>query len=206
MIDVEGSIVTIDAMGCQKEIVKSICEAGADYVIGLKGNQESLHEIAKTYFDENETPQTVTNDYGHGRTETREYHIATDIIDFLWQKEDWENFRAFGMVKSTVIENNKTREETRYFITSLINIDDFACSVRKHWSIENQLHWRLDVAFREDSAKAKKDISPLNMNVLRKIALSLLNQANMGRIGLRKKMFKAALNVDVLEYIVFGEK
>ena len=108
------------------------------------------------------------------------------------------------MVKSTVSENDVVRRETRFFIASLTNVADFAYAVRKHWSIENQLHWCLDVVFREDSARARKDNSPLNMNVLRKTALSLLKQADMGRMGLRKKMFKAALNCSVLHSIVFA--
>ena len=94
--------------------------------------------------------------------------------DWLNQKPDWTNLNAIGMVRSTVIEKGVTRTDTRYFITSLTDVNDFAYSVRKHWSIENQLHWCLDVVFREDSAKARKDNSPLNMNIIRKTALSLL--------------------------------
>jgi len=207
MIDVEGSIVTADAMSCQKDISRKITEKNADYVIGLKGNQETLHDDVELYFKElaQECEKAETREKGHGRIEKREYFLATDI-DWLWQKPEWTNLNGIGMVKSTVTENEVLRKETRFFITSLTNVDDFAYAVRKHWSIENQLHWCLDVVFREDSARARKDNSPLNMNVLRKTALSLLKQADMGRIGLRKKMFKAALNSSVLEFIVFNKK
>ena len=207
MIDIEGSIVTADAMSCQKDISKKITEKSADYVIGLKGNQETLHDDVELYFKDfsQDCEQTATKEKGHGRIEKREYFLETNI-GWLTQKPDWTNLNGIGMVKSTVEEKGIVRQESRFFITSLTNVADFAYAVRNHWSIENQLHWCLDVVFREDSARAKKDNSPLNMNVLRKTALSLLKQSEMGRIGLRKKMFKAALNCSVLEKVVFGEK
>jgi len=207
MIDVEGSIVTADAMSCQKDISRKITEKNADYVIGLKGNQETLHDDVELYFKElaQGCEKAETKEKGHGRIEKREYFLETDI-DWLWQKPEWTNLNGIGMVKSTVAKNEVVRKETRFFITSLTDVDDFAYAVRKHWSIENQLHWCLDVVFREDSARARKDNSPLNLNVLRKTALSLLKQADMGRIGLRKKMFKAALNCSVLENIIFLKK
>jgi len=205
MIDVEGCTVTIDAMGCQKAITQKITEEKADYVIGLKGNQETLRDDVELYFNDfaKDAEKSETKEMGHGRIENREYFLETDI-DWLFQRSEWSNLKGIGMVKSTVLEKGIVRQETRYFITSLTDVNDFAYAVRKHWSIENQLHWRLDVIFREDSAKARKDNSPLNMNVLRKVALSLLNKADFGRIGLRKKMFKAALNCSVLSKIVFG--
>ncbi len=110
------------------------------------------------------------------------------------------------MVKSHVCEKDTVREDTRYFITSLIDVKEFADAVRKHWSIENQLHWNLDVIFREDAARARKDNSPLNMNVLRKTALALVEKAKYGRVSKKKMMFKAALNPQVLLEILFGKK
>ena len=110
------------------------------------------------------------------------------------------------MVKSTVTQKDKTTEFTRYFISSLTDIDEFADSVRKHWSIENQLHWCLDVIFREDASRVRKDQSPLNMNVLRKIALNLVSQSQYGRISKKKIMFKAALDPDLLLKILFFPK
>jgi len=207
MIDVEGSIVTADAMICQKDIIEKITEKKADYVIGLKGNQEKLHDDIELYFRDftQDCEKAATKEKGHGRIEKREYFLETNI-DWLSQKPDWTNLNGIGMVQSTVEEKGAVRREARFFITSLTKVTDFACAARKHWSIENQLHWCLDVVFREDSARAKKDNSPLNMNVLRKIALSLLSRADMGRMGLRKKMFKAALNCSVLEKIVFLQK
>ena len=126
---------------------------------------------------------------GNGRIETREYFLETDI-DWLQQKTEWSGLNAIGAVCSSVLEKGRVRSETRYFITSLTDPAEFAYAVRKHWSIENQLHWRLDVIFREDASRARKDNSPLNMNVLRKTALSLISKADLGRkrFGGRKKM------------------
>jgi predicted transposase YbfD/YdcC len=208
MIDIEGSIITADAMICQKAITAKISGQGADYVIGLKGNQGSLLEDAKLYF-ERECVQKRAEplEKGHGRLEKRDYYLET-AIDWLPQKPEWSNLNALGAVSTTVEDKEGVHRETRYFITSLTDINDFAYAVRKHWSIENQLHWSLDVVFREDSARARKDNSPLNMNVLRKTALSLTRKADLGhkRLGARKKMFKAALNHEVLLKIVFGQK
>jgi predicted transposase YbfD/YdcC len=113
---------------------------------------------------------------------------------------------AIGAVKSTVFEKEETRTETRYFITSLNDVNLFADAVRKHWSIENQLYWQLDVAFGEDASCAKKDNSPLNLNILRKTALALLKVIDWGRIGLKNKMFIAALNPDKLLFLLFSKK
>ena len=144
---------------------------------------------------------------GHGRIELREYFLETNI-KWLHQKSEWCGLNAIGAVHSIVEEKGQVREETRYFITSLTDIADFAYAVRKHWSIENQLHWSLDVIYGEDASRARKDKSPLNMNVLRKTALSLARKADLGRkrLGARKKMLKATLNFDVLSKILFAQK
>jgi predicted transposase YbfD/YdcC len=208
MLDVEGGMITADAMSCQKAIAAKMTERQADYVIGLKGNQGSLPDDAKLYF-ENERTQTLAGplEKGHGRLERREYFLETDI-GWLPQKAEWMDLNALGAVSATVEEKGTVRHETRYFITSLTDINDFAYAVRKHWPIENQLHWSLDVIFREDSARARKDNSPLNMNVLRKTALSPTRKSDLGRkrLGARKKMLKAALNPDVLLKIIFDQK
>ncbi|MDO5114875.1 MAG: ISAs1 family transposase [Synergistaceae bacterium] len=207
LIDVKDAIITADAMSCQKKIVEKICEKGADYVIGLKGNQSALHDDAALYFETfgETTEQTGTIDKGHGRIEKREYRLLTEL-SWLEQRQDWKKLMALGAVKSVVYEKEEERTCTRYFITSLTDIGEFAKAVRKHWSIENQLHWCLDVIFREDASRARKDNSPLNLNVLRKNALTLLNQAKYGRWSKKKMMFKAALNPQVLLDILFFPK
>jgi predicted transposase YbfD/YdcC len=208
MLDVESSIVTADAMSCQKAITEKIIEKKADYVISLKGNQGSLHDDVKLYFDK-ESAQVFTEptEKGHGRIESRVYSLETDI-SWLPQKGDWIGLKAIGAVHSEVEDKYGIRKETRYFITSLTDIKEFAYAVRKHWSIENQLHWRLDVVFREDASRARKDNSPLNMNVLRKTVLSLIKNFSFGnkRLSFRKKMLTAALSKEVLSKIILAQK
>lgn len=202
MIDVAGAVVTIDAMGTQTKIAKIIIEKNADYCLALKENHSDLHDDVKFYF-ENQPVETRTTirEKGHGRIEKREYFLETEI-DWLAQKDAWKELAAIGAVRSTVIENEMTRTEIRYFLTSLTTVERFADSVRKHWSIENQLHWQLDVTFGEDSAKTRKDNSPLNSNVMRKTALPLLRSANVGKKqSIKRKMFMAALDGAVLDNI-----
>jgi len=202
MIDIEGDVVSSDAMGCQKDIAEKIIEKGADYVLALKGNQTSLHEDVKLYFESlHKTCDFDTLEKGHGRIEKREYFLETDI-DWLTQKPDWKGLRAIGAVRSHVEGKGAVRCETRYFITTLTDTRAFADAVRGHWSIENQLHWMLDVIFREDASRARKDNSPLNLNVLRKISLSVLKRLTAGRLSVRKKMLKAARDPDFLARLI----
>lgn len=205
MLEVKGSTVTIDAMGCQKQIAAKICEKKADYVLGLKGNQASLLSDVKLYFEtEVPTCKDKTFEKGHGRIEQREYYLETGI-GWLSQRGDWANLRGIGMVKASVtsLKTGESTQEFRYFITSLTDIHRFANAVRKHWSIESQLHWQLDVSFGEDAAKARKDNSPLNLNILRKQALSLLNQTDFGkRVSLRRKMSRAAMDNSALDLVL----
>lgn len=203
LLDITGDTVTVDAMGTQTKIAEKIISKGADYVLALKGNQVTLHEDVKLYYQELGTCGVSTLEKGHGRVEKREYFLETDI-DWLFQKPDWVGLNGIGMVRSSITKKGVMHQETRYYITSLTDIQIFADSVRKHWSIENQLHWMLDVVFHEDDARARKDNSPLNMNVLRKTALTLLKNAKThSKLSIRKKSFKAALNTKFLESVLF---
>ncbi len=205
-LEMKGSVVTADAMSCQKEIVEKVRERGTDYVIALKGNQPSLLEDVSLYFEHfaAELPCLVTREKDHGRIEKREYRLLTDI-SWLPGAVNWKDLRAIGSATSTVIKGDKTCVETRYFITSLNDLERFAYAVRKHWTIENQLHWCLDVIFDEDASLAKKDNSPLNLNVLRKTALALCKHTDMGkRVSLQKKRFRASLNPETFLTILFG--
>lgn len=205
LIDVEGDIVTADAMSCQKKIVEKIKDKKADYVIGLKQNQPSLYKDTEDYFNEFavDISSKTTLDKGHGRIEKREYRLLTDL-SWLEQKDEWKGLNAFGSARSTITENGEAHEFTRYFITSLTDLDEFADFVRKHWSIENQLHWCLDVVFREDASRARKDNSPLNLNIMRKTALNLVSQAQYKRISKKRLMFRAALEPTLFLEILFN--
>lgn len=205
-LNIEHCIVTADAMSCQKEIVRRIRADKADYVIGLKGNQPALLEDVSLYFEHfsGDLPNFTTRVKDHGRIEKREYRLLTDL-SWLPQRAEWYGLQAVGMVTATISRGDKTTTDTRYFLSSVTDVEHFAYAVRKHWSIENQLHWCLDVIFHEDASRACKDMSPLNLNVLRKTALTLCKHADFGRrISIQKKRFAAALNPLRLLDILFG--
>ena len=205
---IKNSIITADAMSCQKGIVKTITEKGADYVIGLKKNQPGLLEDISLYYDSfsQKIPVFTVREKGHGRIEKREYPLLTDLT-WLHERENWAGLNAAGRVRTTVTRDGKTSVDTRYFITSLTDLEHFAHAVRCHWSIENQLHWCLDVFFREDSSRARKDLSPLNLNVLRKVALALCKQCKnpkLSKSSLQKRRFRASLTPETFLSILLG--
>ena len=202
MLNVENCVITADAMSCQKAITKKIAKKKADYVLGLKGNQNSLHDDTKLYFDKIEVnTKIVTKEKGHGRIETREYFLETDI-DWLPQKTEWSNLNAIGMVKSKVLEKEVLREENRYFITSLTDVKAFSKATREHWGIENSLHWCLDVAFNEDRCRMRKDNSGENFAVIRHIALNLLKKDD-SKMSLKAKRHRCAYDDDFLAHVLF---
>jgi len=211
LIDVEGDIVTIDAMGCQKEISTKIREKKADYLLAVKDNQETLHEDISDYFNwiEKDNPKSETVDSwksrpekGHGRIETRE--VVTAPADWLEQKDDWTDIHTIIRYRCTrEIDGIKTITVRHYISSFDTTAENFGEIIRGHWSVENKLHWMLDVVFREDSSKAKKENSPLNLNVLRKIALHILNKIKIGRLSVRKKMLKASRDSNFLSQILF---
>lgn len=203
ILELKGCIVTIDAMGCQKDIAKKIVEMDADYVFGLKGNHSDLHEDVKVYF-ENESilEKITTHNKGHGRIETREYLLETDI-EWLHQKADWVGIGAIGMVKSSVWEKNVLREENRYFITSLTDVKAFSNAVRAHWGIENSLHWCLDAVFHEDDCRTRKDNSAENFSVIRRIALNIL-KLYPAKMSLARKRRKCAYDHDFMADVLLS--
>lgn len=196
LLYIDNAIITADAMSCQKSITEKIISQNADYVIGLKANQRSLYKFAEKLFETGiDLPFAETKD----RKATRKYYLSTDVENFS-KIAEWRGLKAIGKV----ISETKNGREIRYFISSLTNINEFAEAVRKHWTIENNLHWSLDIIFHEDASRAKKDNSPLNLNVLRKTSISLLNKAKYGRLSKKKLMFKASLNPEVLLKILLS--
>lgn len=207
ILDLEGCIVTIDAMGCQKEIVKEMAGRGADYVISLKGNQGTLHQKIKDYLDwaerigfkdiKYEYHETLEKD--HGRIETRRCFV-TEEIDWLEDKEQWKNLKSVVLVEAIreVIGGAKTVER-RYFISSLgANAVQALRAVRGHWAIENGLHWCLDIGFREDDCRVREAKSAENLAMLRHIGLNLLKQEKSCKLGIKSKRKKAGWNEDYL--------
>jgi predicted transposase YbfD/YdcC len=212
MLDIEGSVVTIDAMGCQKDIAELIIDSGADYCLALKGNQKNLHKSVKQLFDDMDSGKAdyrldmyCDNTTSGSRNDKRVVEVIS--ASFLDDKErvKFVGINTIVRVIHTSIDKGYETTTVRYFITSLEpNARRLAFIIRKHWSIESKLHWYLDVVFLEDNAKAKKDNSPKNLNILRKTALSLLLPLKQNRTSLQKMMFRAALESDYLELVLFG--
>jgi predicted transposase YbfD/YdcC len=209
-IDIKGCVVTIDAMGCQKEIAKQIAEQGGDYVFSLKGNQGNLHKDVELLFQKarensfydlpHDTHTTV--DGGHGRIETRCY---TTVGDVAWSEETtkWEKLTTFGMVESQRDVAGEITDDTRYYISSLPNdAKTFAKAARGHWGIENSLHWCLDVAFHEDNSRVRKGHGPTNMATLNRFALSLIKQDPSRKVGVKVCRKRAGWNNDYLLYLL----
>lgn len=203
LLDLENCIVTIDAMGCQREIAGMIAAAGADYVLGLKGNHGDLHEDVQYYFENEQVFQRViTREKGHGRVEMREYFLETDI-DWLASKQGWADLAAIGVVHSRVWEKEAFREEKRYFITSLAEVEAFSRAVRAHWGIENSLHWQLDVTFNEDKCRTRKDHSAENFSVIRRIALNALKRFP-AKMSLNRKKRKCHYDADFMAQVLLS--
>ncbi len=207
LLNLTGSIVTIDAMGCQKNITKAIRGAEADYVLAVKENHKTLFDELKAYLqaviDENfslgQCDIFETTEKGHGRIETRRYWITEDI-SWLSGKDKWTDLVSIGVVESHrhVISTNTTTIERRYHIAS-IKADAvlFASAVRGHWGVENTLHWSLDVTFREDDSRIRTGFAAQNMAVIRHIALNLLKkETSQGSV--RGKRKKAGWNDDFM--------
>ena len=212
LLNIKGCTITIDAAGCQKNIAQDIIEYEADYVLALKGNQGTLHQDVKDYFEyalaknfEGIKHQYIeTLDADHGRIETRRYWMVSNI-EWLDNKEIWANLNSIGMVESRRELNGKITVERRFFITSLNNqIERFARAVRAHWGIENTLHWSLDVTFNEDYSRLRKQNGAENFAVLRHIALNLLKQDSSRKTGIQNKRFRAALDQKYLFNILTG--
>ena len=199
VLDIKGCLVTIDAMGCQKEIAAQIVRQGGDYVLSLKGNQGQIHKDVEDYFywaerrgfKGIEHSQYESLDAEHGRVEVRRYYCTEDM-EWMEEKEKWEGLRSIGMVESEREENGEVKKERRYYLNSIkADGERFAEGVRGHWGIENSLHWVLDVSFREDESRIRKDNGPENMAVLRQIAVNLLTKEASSKRGVRGKRLKA---------------
>jgi predicted transposase YbfD/YdcC len=203
MLEISGCIVTIDAIGCQTNIVTKIIDKEADYVLALKANQKTLYQETTAFFKYAELTnfQEINHkvhhskENRHGREEIRSVwsvSVNEPYLAALINTEQWKNFTSVAMVKSQRTIGEQTSLETRFYISSLKpNAKKIAKAIRSHWSIENNLHWVLDVAFNEDKSRIRKCHAPENFAVLRHIALNLLSQENSVNVGINAKRKRA---------------
>jgi predicted transposase YbfD/YdcC len=213
LLEIAGCIVTIDAMGCQKEISKKIIGKDADYALALKENQGGLYEDVQELFSYAEETEFADCDYhktvekDHGRIEIREcWTISSpEYMPYLRDLSDWANLRTIVRVKRERRLGLKVETEVKYYISSLLSSAQHILSVvRGHWGIENQLHWVLDIAFREDECRLRKGNGAQNFAVLRHIALNLLRQESTCKRGIKTKRLKAGWNLDYLSKVLAG--
>ena len=206
---IEGAIVTIDAMGCQRDIAKKIIDKKADYVLALKGNQGTLREDVELFaaeqkasgFADSKISQGETVDGDHGRIETRKTTVIHDV-DWLQGRHNWPGLKAVVMVESTREIQGKIEQETRFYLTSLIMLAALAGPViRSHWAIENSLHWVMDMVFRDDECRVRTEHAPANFTTIRHMAHNLIRKAP-GKDSLRLKRKVAAWDDDFLASII----
>lgn len=213
LLDLHGCIVTIDAIGCQREIAQTIVDQGADYVLPLKENQPALYEAVQEYFADLAAPQVrnvryhKTTDKGHGRLEVR-HHWLTDDVEWLAAvtgKARWPGLRTIGMIRAERSTARSTTIHTRYYLASIApDAQQFAEAARAHWSIENQVHWVLDVAFNEDHNRTRNGHAAQNLAIVRHIALNLVKAETSVKLGVKNRRLKAAWDDAYLAKIIFS--
>jgi predicted transposase YbfD/YdcC len=199
-------------MGCQKKIAEAIVDKGADYVFSLKGNQSHFHENVELFFQDqfkenfNDLPfeYEETIDSGHGKIEVRKYWTTSDI-DWLQGKEDWKGLETICMVERERHFEERIEKETSYYIGSIEkDAKKFSHAIRSHWGIENSLHWVIDVSFREDESRIRKDNAPENFAVLRHIALNMIKKETSLKKSVKSKRLRAGWDNDYLLKVLAG--
>lgn len=214
-LEISGCIITIDAMGCQKEIAADIVDQDADYVLSLKENHGNLHADVELLFDDLEESRFTAYEYdyertvnkGHGRIETRQCWTISDpeVLRYLRGTEEWEKLASVVKVQAERRTLEKTTVEIRYYLASLPgNAHRILDSTRAHWGIENSLHWVLDIAFREDECRVRKGFGAQNLATLRHIAVNLLKQEKTAKVGVKSKRLRAGWDEDYLLKVLSG--
>jgi predicted transposase YbfD/YdcC len=204
-LELAGCIVTLDALHCQKATAREIHEADADYVLALKGNQGTAHAEVRAFLDDaiaRAEPHLVTTETvekGHGRLEVRRYWQTT-YLNWFADRPAWANLRSVGVVEAVrQVGAEAPTTERRYYLSSLpLDVARFAHAVRGHWSVENQLHWSLDVTFDEDRSRARTRHAATNLATLRRIVLNLLRADKRSTKSLNRKRLRCALNPSYL--------
>jgi predicted transposase YbfD/YdcC len=206
MLDLHGSTITMDALNTQKSVVEKIIDSGNDYVLPVKDNHKNFHEEIQQEFDLNPIEKDSnlfkeTVEKGHGRIDQREYRVLG--IQNLTTRTTWKGLQSIGMATTTSTRGEKTSCETRYYIMSFSeNVKRFSEAARGHWAVENSLHWTLDVTFREDGSRVRKDHAPVNFSLVRKLALNILRGNKSSKKSIPQKMIRAALNKEYHESLL----
>lgn len=209
LLAIEGAIVTIDAMGCQRDIAATIIDKKADYVLALKGNQGALREDVAVFvaeqmlkdFQDTTTSRGQTVDGDHGRIETRKTTVIHDVA-WLQERHDWPGLKSVVVVESTREIGDKVETETRFYITSLVLAAALVGPIiRSHWAIENSLHWVMDMVFRDDECRIQTENAPANFTTLKHMAHNLIRKAP-GKDSLRLRRKLAAWDDDFLVSLI----
>jgi len=209
LLDISGCLVTIDAIGTQTEIAEKIIAEGGDYLLAVKENQLHLYEDLERLFslDQQEGFQSPGYSYtrkvdnSHGRMEIRECWAISEeeYLAYVRGRQNWKNLSTLAMIRSERRLGDKVEIKTRYFISSAVmKAKAFLKAKRSHWGIENRLNWVLDVAFREDVSRVRKDHGPANFAVLRHMALNMLKQEKSAKVGIQAKRLQAGWDEDYL--------
>ncbi len=209
LLNLKDATVTMDAMGCQKNIARKIVDADADYVLALKGNQGTLHDEVSEFFDDvlargfdAELDSHTTTEKGHGRIEERTVWLSRDV-NWLRDTEKWEGLSGLVAVQSRRTINGETSTERRHFIYSgQGDAEDVGHFIRQHWRVENELHWTLDVAFQEDLCRVRKGNAAENFSRIRRVALSILKQDTKAKVGIQGRRLKAAWDKAYLQSLL----
>jgi predicted transposase YbfD/YdcC len=211
LVDIRGTIITIDAMGTQKAIAEQIVDSGADYVLALKGNQETLHQAVIDYVDQQldsdfaaaQARRYGSTEKGHGREEVRSY-VQMPVPETLRGLERWKGLKTIGMATLVCRRNGQETGETRYYLSSLpMGVKRFARAVRSHWSVENSCHWSLDMTFREDESRIREPQVRENFAWLNRFTLSLLKQ-HPGKDSIAMKRRACGWSDDFLLQVLAG--
>jgi predicted transposase YbfD/YdcC len=215
LLELNGCIVTLDALGCQTQIAQTIIDRGADYVLRLKGNQGTLYAEVQELFAYADSCdfRDIAHDFqktingGHGRIEIRKHWMISEpeFLAYLDPEGHWKDLSSIGRVEAERRNGEQVERETRYYIASLAgDAEEFGSAVRAHWGIENQVHWILDIAFREDESRIRTGHGAQNFAVLRHIALNLLKQEQTAKCGTQTKRLKAGWDTEYLRKVLTG--
>lgn len=208
LLMLEGAIVTIDAMGCQKAIAEKIVEKKADYVLAVKENQAHLLDDIKEAFEQSpKAASHTTTEKAHGRIEKRTCKVITDM-DWISNQQEWENLRSVICIQSqrTIVKTGEIQSEQRFYLSSLLTTaEHFNQIIRHHWGIENKLHWSLDVTFKEDLSTKQAGNAAENFSTITKIAINLLKNENSKRRSIKNKRLLCGWDEKFLSKVVFKE-